>query len=47
MENYAFSLPKGGMLGIIGPNGAGKSTFLKMLTGVETADAGEIRVGRQ
>ncbi len=40
-----FNLPKGGILGIIGPNGAGKSTFLKMLTGKEAPDSGEIRIG--
>jgi len=44
-EDLNFQLPKGGVLGIIGPNGAGKSTFLKMLTGQERADEGEIRVG--
>jgi energy-dependent translational throttle protein EttA len=40
-----FQLPKGGVLGIIGPNGAGKSTFLKMITGQEKPDSGEIRIG--
>lgn len=40
-----FRLPPGGILGIIGPNGAGKSTFLKMLTGVEQPDDGQLRIG--
>lgn len=44
-DDLNFSLPKGGVLGIIGPNGAGKSTFLKMITGQETPDSGEIRIG--
>lgn len=44
-ENLNFQLPKGGVLGIIGPNGAGKSTFLKMITGQEAPDSGEIRIG--
>lgn len=44
-EDLSFLLPKGGMLGIIGPNGAGKSTFLKMLTGAESVDSGELRIG--
>jgi energy-dependent translational throttle protein EttA len=44
-DDLNFQLPKGGVLGIIGPNGAGKSTFLKMITGQETPDSGEIRVG--
>lgn len=45
MEDLNFSLPKGGILGIIGPNGAGKSTFLKMITGQESPDSGEISIG--
>jgi len=44
-ENLNFKLPSGGILGIIGPNGAGKSTLLKMITGIETPDTGELRVG--
>lgn len=44
-EHLNFKLPKAGVMGIIGPNGAGKSTFLKMLTGQETPDSGEIRRG--
>lgn len=45
IDDLNFLLPKGGVLGIIGPNGAGKSTFLKMITGQEQPDSGEIRVG--
>lgn len=45
IDDLSFLLPKGGVLGIIGPNGAGKSTFLKMLTGQEKPDSGELRVG--
>ncbi len=45
IDDLSFQLPKGGILGIIGPNGAGKSTFLKMITGRESPDSGEIRVG--
>lgn len=44
-DDFSFNLPKGGVLGIIGPNGAGKSTFLKMITGQEKPDQGEIRIG--
>ena len=45
IDDLNFQLPKGGVLGIIGPNGAGKSTFLKMITGKESPDSGEIRIG--
>ena len=46
INDLNFILPKGGILGIIGSNGAGKSTFLKMLTGQETPDSGEIIIGQ-
>jgi energy-dependent translational throttle protein EttA len=45
IDNLAFDLPRGGIVGIIGPNGAGKTTLFRMLTGAEQPDAGEIRVG--
>ena len=35
----------GEMRGLIGPNGAGKTTFVNLLTGIETPDAGRIRLG--
>jgi ATP-binding cassette ChvD family protein len=44
-ENLNFNLPQGGIVGIIGPNGAGKTTLFRIITGQETADAGEIRIG--
>jgi len=45
VEGMTFNLPPGGIVGIIGPNGAGKSTLFKMLSGKETPDNGEIRMG--
>ncbi len=44
-ENMNFNLPQGGIVGIIGPNGAGKTTLFRIITGQETADSGEIRMG--
>ena len=44
-ENLEFSLPKGGIVGVIGPNGAGKTTLFRLITGQETADSGEFKVG--
>jgi ATP-binding cassette ChvD family protein len=44
-DNLNFNLPQGGIVGIIGPNGAGKTTLFRIITGQETADGGEIRVG--
>ena len=45
IENLTFNLPKGGIVGVIGPNGAGKTTLFRMLTGQETPDSGELRIG--
>ncbi len=44
-EDLSFKLPRGGIVGIIGPNGTGKSTLFKILAGMESADAGELKVG--
>jgi ATP-binding cassette ChvD family protein len=43
-ENFSFSLPPGGIVGVIGPNGAGKTTLFRMITGAEKPDAGTITV---
>lgn len=45
IENSDFDLPPGGIVGIIGPNGAGKTTLFRMITGQESPDNGELRVG--
>ncbi len=45
INDLNFVMPKAAIVGVIGPNGAGKSTFLKMLTGVEKPDAGELMMG--
>ena len=44
-ENVSFDLPRGGIVGIIGPNGAGKTTLFRMITGNETPDEGELKIG--
>ena len=45
MDGLSFNLPRGGIVGVIGPNGAGKTTLFRMVTGAESPDAGELRVG--
>jgi ATP-binding cassette ChvD family protein len=44
-EAVNFSLPPGGIVGVIGPNGAGKTTLFRLITGLEQADKGALRVG--
>jgi ATP-binding cassette ChvD family protein len=45
VEDMAFSLPPGGIVGVVGPNGAGKTTLFRMITGQEQPDGGAIRLG--
>ncbi len=46
IDNLSFKVPPGAIVGIIGPNGAGKSTLFRMITGLETPDAGEVKIGQ-
>jgi ATPase subunit of ABC transporter with duplicated ATPase domains len=45
IEDLDFNLPRGGIVGVIGANGAGKTTLFKMMTGLEEADSGSLKVG--
>jgi ATP-binding cassette ChvD family protein len=45
MEDFSFTLPAGGIVGVIGPNGAGKTTLIRMIAGMEKADSGNIKIG--
>jgi ATP-binding cassette ChvD family protein len=45
VEDMSFLLPPGGIVGVIGPNGAGKTTLFKMITGHESPDSGNLRIG--
>jgi ATP-binding cassette ChvD family protein len=45
IDELDFKLPPGGIVGVIGPNGAGKTTLFRMITGQETPDAGDLRIG--
>jgi sulfate-transporting ATPase len=53
IDDFSFSLPPGGIVGVIGPNGAGKTTLFRMIvaaTGKQVAaedapDGGELRIG--
>ena len=44
MRDISFEINKGETVGIVGKNGSGKSTLLKMITGLTTPSAGEIKV---
>jgi D-xylose transport system ATP-binding protein len=44
LHDVALSVGAGEVVALIGDNGAGKSTLVKIMSGVESPDAGEIRV---
>ena len=43
VDHLDLDVPAGTCVGLLGPNGAGKSTTIKMLTGILTPTAGEVR----
>jgi ATP-binding cassette ChvD family protein len=43
--SLSFSLPRNGIVGVIGPNGVGKTTLFKTIVGLESLDAGDLKVG--
>lgn len=45
LRGVDFRVNKAEIVALVGDNGAGKSTLVKILAGVLSADAGEIRVG--
>ena len=45
IDDLSFRVPPGAIVGVIGPNGAGKSTLMKLITGVEQPDQGEVKLG--
>ena len=45
IDDLEFRLPPGGIVGVVGPNGAGKTTLFRMITGQDTPDNGELKIG--
>ncbi|GAB1821790.1 alpha/beta fold hydrolase [Herbidospora sp. RD11066] len=44
VDDLAFRVEKGQVLGLLGPNGAGKTTTMRMMMGLIHPDDGEIRI---
>ncbi len=45
VKGVSFDVPDGYFCVLVGPSGCGKSTLLRMVAGVETISAGEVRIG--
>ena len=44
LEDLSLDLEPGQIMGFVGPNGAGKSTTIRLMTGLLSPDAGELRI---
>ena len=44
LDNVSFSVDKGESMCLVGENGSGKSTMIKIISGVYTADSGDIYI---
>ncbi|TIW80713.1 MAG: ATP-binding cassette domain-containing protein, partial [Mesorhizobium sp.] len=44
LSDVSFGVDRGAVHGLMGENGAGKSTLIKILSGDQHADEGEIRI---
>ena len=45
VDRLSFDVRPGTVTGFLGPNGAGKSTTMRMIMGLDRADAGQARIG--
>jgi ABC-type multidrug transport system ATPase subunit len=44
VDDLALAVPRGSVFGFLGPNGSGKTTTIRMLLGLASATAGDIRL---
>ena len=42
LDKISLTIPKGAAFGLLGSNGAGKSTILRLISGIYSAEEGEV-----
>jgi len=47
LDGVSFSLGAGELISLIGPSGCGKSTLLRLVAGLDSADSGDLLIGRE
>lgn len=47
LKSVSMTIPDGAFVVLLGPTGAGKTTTLRLIAGLDTPDAGDIRIGGQ
>ena len=47
LDKISLTIPKGAAFGLLGSNGAGKSTILRLISGIYSAEEGEVTADNQ
>src|SRR5690606_33129122 len=45
LDDVSMTIPDGSFVVLLGPTGAGKTTTLRVISGLERADAGDVYIG--
>ncbi|MCA0753882.1 ABC transporter ATP-binding protein [Paenibacillus sp. N4] len=44
LDGISLTIPKGELFGLLGPSGSGKTTLIKLITGIDRANAGTVHM---